>query len=63
MFSRNYTPRLLAVFLAVLSLAPTIILAHIIEINAGHKECFFEDLHVHDKVYRTTMDMSTSETK
>jgi len=29
---------------------PTFILAHLIEIPAGKKDCFFEDLHIHDKV-------------
>jgi hypothetical protein len=37
-------------FLAALLFLPQIISAHSIEVPAGKKECFFEDLHVNDKV-------------
>lgn len=36
--------------LALLALLPALASAHMIEVPAGKKECFFEDLHVHDKV-------------
>lgn len=36
--------------LSVLVIFPFLISAHSIEVPAGKKECFFEDLHVHDKV-------------
>lgn len=31
----------------------SLVSAHSIEVTAGRKECFFEDLHVHDKVCGT----------
>ncbi|KAJ7638561.1 emp24/gp25L/p24 family/GOLD-domain-containing protein [Roridomyces roridus] len=31
-------------------LLPTLSLAHLIDVDAGKKECFFEDLHKHDKM-------------
>ncbi|EAU84515.2 COPII-coated vesicle protein [Coprinopsis cinerea okayama7 len=45
--SRHYT-----LFLLISSLAFMVSLAsaHMIEVAAGKKECFFEDLHVHDKM-------------
>jgi len=33
-----------------LLILPAIVFAHMIEIPAGRKECFFEDLHVNDKM-------------
>jgi len=38
-----------AVF-SVLVIFPLLISAHSVEVPAGKKECFFEDLHVHDKM-------------
>ncbi|KAF9008750.1 emp24/gp25L/p24 family/GOLD-domain-containing protein [Cyathus striatus] len=47
--SRLYTSFYL--FLSLfLFLIPCLISAHLIEVPAGKKECFFEDLHVHDKM-------------
>ncbi|KAF5388397.1 hypothetical protein D9615_000151 [Tricholomella constricta] len=45
-----YTRRLLTVCLALLIVIPALVSAHLIEVVAGHKECFFEDLHKHDKM-------------
>ncbi|TEB35355.1 hypothetical protein FA13DRAFT_1762536 [Coprinellus micaceus] len=36
--------------LALLAWLPALISSHMIEVPAGKKECFFEDLHVHDKM-------------
>ena len=36
--------------LLLLFLLPALVFAHIIEVPAGKKECFFEDLHVRDKM-------------
>ncbi|KAF5363397.1 hypothetical protein D9756_000813 [Leucocoprinus leucothites] len=47
MFRLFYT---LSAVLAVLILLPLLASAHMIEVAAGKKECFFEDLHVHDKM-------------
>lgn len=47
---RPYSPLFLFSCLASILILPTFVLAHLIEIPAGKKECFFEDLHVHDKV-------------
>ncbi|KAF9475942.1 supernatant protein factor, C-terminal domain-containing protein [Pholiota conissans] len=47
---RLYTPSLLFACLSLLILIPSIATAHLIEVSAGKKECFFEDLHVHDKM-------------
>ncbi|KAI0729422.1 COPII-coated vesicle protein [Fomitopsis betulina] len=38
------------VFLLCLSLLASRVTAHMIEVPAGKKECFFEDLHVNDKM-------------
>lgn len=40
----------LSTVLSVLIILPLLVSAHLIEVPAGKKECFFEDLHVHDKV-------------
>ncbi|KAJ7499191.1 emp24/gp25L/p24 family/GOLD-domain-containing protein [Mycena latifolia] len=40
----------LAAWLSLLSLLSPLISAHLIDIDAGKKECFFEDLHKHDKM-------------
>ena len=42
--------KLLIPLVAVLALTIPLVSAHLIEVAAGHKECFFEDLHKHDKV-------------
>ena len=47
---RPYTLSFLFSCLTFVLILPTVVLAHLIEIPAGKKECFFEDLHVHDKV-------------
>ncbi|KAF8204904.1 COPII-coated vesicle protein [Pholiota molesta] len=47
---RLYTPSLLFTSLSILILVSSIVNAHLIEVSAGKKECFFEDLHVHDKM-------------
>lgn len=40
----------LSIWAAVLLIAPAFVAAHMVEVAAGKKECFFEDLHVNDKV-------------
>ena len=35
---------------SVLALLHSLVSAHMIEVAAGKKECFFEDLHINDKV-------------
>ncbi|KDR83405.1 hypothetical protein GALMADRAFT_85507 [Galerina marginata CBS 339.88] len=47
---RLYTHSFLFSCLTILVLLPSLISAHLIEVPAGKKECFFEDLHVHDKM-------------
>ncbi|KAF5321650.1 hypothetical protein D9619_001005 [Psilocybe cf. subviscida] len=47
---RHYTPSFLLSCLAILAILPSLVSSHLIEIPAGKKECFFEDLHVHDKM-------------
>jgi len=47
---RPYAISFLFSCLTFVLILPTFVLAHLIEIPAGKKECFFEDLHVHDKV-------------
>jgi len=42
--------RSLIPLVAILALVIPLVSAHLIEVAAGHKECFFEDLHLHDKV-------------
>jgi hypothetical protein len=37
-------------WLTLLFLLPPLLSAHLIDVVAGKKECFFEDLHTHDKV-------------
>lgn len=37
---------------------PRLISAHLIDVVAGKKECFFEDLHQHDKVQRSPLQRS-----
>lgn len=32
-------------------LLPTLISAHLVEVPAGKKDCYFEDLHTQDKVF------------
>ena len=48
---RTYTPSILLTCLSILTLITFLVNAHLIEVPAGKKECFFEDLHVHDKVH------------
>jgi len=43
-----YTPA--ALLSCLLLIFSSIASAHIIEVSAGKKECFFEDLHINDKV-------------
>jgi len=43
-------PSLSLLCILVLALLQTFVSAHMIEVVAGKKECFFEDLHVNDKV-------------
>ncbi|KAF9534916.1 emp24/gp25L/p24 family/GOLD-domain-containing protein [Crepidotus variabilis] len=45
--SRLYT---LFSWLAFVAFIPCFIRAHIIEVSAGRKDCYFEDLHVNDKM-------------
>ncbi|KAF7355079.1 Supernatant protein factor [Mycena sanguinolenta] len=42
--------QLVAAWLSALFLLPTLLSAHLIDVEAGKKECFFEDLHKHDKM-------------
>ncbi|KAJ6516165.1 emp24/gp25L/p24 family/GOLD-domain-containing protein [Mycena sanguinolenta] len=42
--------QLVAAWLSILFLLPTLLSAHLIDVDAGKKECFFEDLHQHDKM-------------
>jgi hypothetical protein len=56
---RLYTPSLLFTCLSILILVSSIVNAHLIEVSAGKKECFFEDLHVHDKVRTFVRDAAT----
>ena len=39
-------------WLALFLVLPMLASAHMIEVPAAKKECFFEDLHVNDKVRR-----------
>lgn len=48
--ARTYTPRLLVALFSILYIIPTLVGAHLIEVVAGKKECFFEDLNKNDKV-------------
>lgn len=45
-----YTQRLLTACLTLLTVIPLLVSTHLIEVPAGHKECFFEDLHKNDKM-------------
>ncbi|KAF8165022.1 emp24/gp25L/p24 family/GOLD-domain-containing protein [Crassisporium funariophilum] len=47
---RLYTHNFLISCLFILITLPFLVPAHLIEVQAGKKECFFEDLHVHDKM-------------
>lgn len=51
---RPYTPALLNMWLALLLVVPLLVSGHMIEVPASKKECFFEDLHINDKVRPTT---------
>ncbi|KAF8897261.1 supernatant protein factor C-terminal domain-containing protein [Infundibulicybe gibba] len=42
--------RYLMLCLCILFIIPALVSAHLIEVVAGKKECFFEDLHEHDKM-------------
>ena len=48
--ARTYTHAALTLWSLLLLVLPSIISAHMIEVPAGKKECFFEDLHINDKV-------------
>jgi len=45
-------PRLYDLFscLFILTILPSFVSAHLVEVTAGKKECFFEDLHINDKM-------------
>ncbi|KAJ6539069.1 emp24/gp25L/p24 family/GOLD-domain-containing protein [Mycena capillaripes] len=45
-----YPRQFFAAWLSLLFLLPPLLSAHLIDIDAGKKECFFEDLHKHDKM-------------
>ncbi|KAF8665683.1 hypothetical protein AX16_000136 [Volvariella volvacea WC 439] len=45
-----YTQRLLLAFFSLLYVVPALVGAHLIEVSAGKKECFFEDLNTNDKM-------------
>ncbi|KAJ7228921.1 emp24/gp25L/p24 family/GOLD-domain-containing protein [Mycena pura] len=45
-----YPRQLIAGWFTLLLLLPRFLSAHIIDVEAGKKECFFEDLHKHDKM-------------
>ena len=47
---RPYTPTLSIMWLSLLLVLPLFVSGHMIEVPASKKECFFEDLHVNDKV-------------
>ncbi|KAL1946749.1 hypothetical protein VTO73DRAFT_14853 [Trametes versicolor] len=47
---RPYTPALLNMWLALLLVVPLLVSGHMIEVPASKKECFFEDLHINDKM-------------
>ena len=47
---RHYTPTLSLMWLSLLLFLPLLVSGHMIEVPASKKECFFEDLHVNDKV-------------
>ena len=46
---RTYT-QTVALWLSILCILPSLVSSHMIDIPASKKECFFEDLHVNDKV-------------
>ncbi len=48
--AQNYTQKLILALFAVLYVFPLFAHAHLIEVVAGRKECFFEDLNKGDKV-------------
>ncbi|KAF7353024.1 Supernatant protein factor [Mycena venus] len=49
--SRLFSVRqLVTAWLSLLLLLPPFLSAHLIDVDAGKKECFFEDLHQHDKM-------------
>ena len=50
--TRPYTSTLSIMWLALFLVLPMLASAHMIEVPAAKKECFFEDLHVNDKVRR-----------
>ena len=51
--SRTWTHPALAIWTVFLLVWPTVVSSHMIEVSAGKKECFFEDLHINDKVRHT----------
>jgi len=48
--ARLYTPWLLSLYFSLSALLPILVSAHMIEVAASRKECFFEDLHVNDQM-------------
>ena len=51
---RTYTLAALTLWTVLLLVLPSLVSAHMIEVPAGKKECFFEDLHKNDKVRNHT---------
>ncbi|KAH9936939.1 emp24/gp25L/p24 family/GOLD-domain-containing protein [Amylocystis lapponica] len=47
--SRKYTQSICAIW-TLLFILPALVSAHMIEVPASKKECFFEDLHINDKM-------------
>ncbi|KIP01735.1 hypothetical protein PHLGIDRAFT_96735 [Phlebiopsis gigantea 11061_1 CR5-6] len=48
--TRTWTHSALAIWTVFLLVWPAIVTSHMIEVSAGKKECFFEDLHINDKM-------------
>lgn len=48
--ARPYTSGLLTMWCSLFLILPILVSSHMIEVPASKKECFFEDLHINDKV-------------
>lgn len=48
---------LLLLWVSLLITLSAFVSAHMIEVSAGKKECFFEDLHINDKVRISAMSV------
>ena len=57
---RLYTQVSSTLWILFLLVSTALVSAHMIEVPAAKKECFFEDLHVNDKVRPTLLDFETS---